>query len=205
MSDEPLLGRRELNKQHTRERLVGALRELFGETGRFASVEEIVERAGVSRATFFNYYRSKDELLAAVYAELIVGLDQLVAGLVSSELTTRERIVAVFADFAENCEREPELLLPLTAELDRLATQEQSIERARGLTEMMQLILVPGVERGEVRTDLTPEFLGRMVASVYVSTVRHGWRDGGSVTFAEDFLRAGRFVAEALEPRPSSE
>jgi AcrR family transcriptional regulator len=65
--------------QDVRERLVSAAFDLFAERGyEQTTVDEIAERAGVGRTTFFRNYRSKedvifpdhDELLAAIEARL---------------------------------------------------------------------------------------------------------------------------------------
>ncbi|AHF79492.1 TetR/AcrR family transcriptional regulator [Thermococcus paralvinellae] len=51
----------------TRERILKAARELFAEKGYDkTTVDEIVERAGVAKGTFYNYFRSKEELIKIV-------------------------------------------------------------------------------------------------------------------------------------------
>src|SRR6476620_9486209 len=53
--------------QHTRERIVMAVRELLREQ-RFheSTVEQVAERAGVSRATVYQHFRSRIDLLDAI-------------------------------------------------------------------------------------------------------------------------------------------
>jgi AcrR family transcriptional regulator len=59
------LSRRERKKQETRQSLLAAAMALFEEKGYDATpVEEITERADVAKGTFFNYFPSKDALLA---------------------------------------------------------------------------------------------------------------------------------------------
>ena len=54
-------------RQATRQRLMDAAVELFGERGVLgASVEEICERAGFTRGAFYSNFESKDELLLAL-------------------------------------------------------------------------------------------------------------------------------------------
>ncbi|MFD3427292.1 TetR/AcrR family transcriptional regulator [Nocardia fluminea] len=61
----PLSGRRERNKQELRERIYAAAIALFSEKGYDgATVDDITERAGVARGTFFNHYQRKDDLIA---------------------------------------------------------------------------------------------------------------------------------------------
>src|SRR4051794_7024044 len=51
----------------TRERIVGAVRELLSEgTFHECTVEEVAERAGVSRATLYQHFRSRLDLVDAV-------------------------------------------------------------------------------------------------------------------------------------------
>jgi AcrR family transcriptional regulator len=61
---EQTLSRRERKKLETRQGLLHAAQALFQEQGyRATTVEEITERADVSKGTFFNYFPSKDALL----------------------------------------------------------------------------------------------------------------------------------------------
>ena len=61
---EHTLSRRERKKLETRQGLLKAAQALFLEQGyRATTVEEITERADVSKGTFFNYFPSKEALL----------------------------------------------------------------------------------------------------------------------------------------------
>lgn len=65
-----MAGRRELNKARTRQALVDAARELARERGLDdVTAEDIAERAGVSRRTFFNYFTGIEGVVAAGLAE----------------------------------------------------------------------------------------------------------------------------------------
>lgn len=72
-----MISKREQNKRDTNDRLLSAARILFSAQG-FASttVDDIAERAEVSRATFFNYFQGKDSVLEALHSD---HLDQLAA------------------------------------------------------------------------------------------------------------------------------
>ena len=58
---------RAMGAQHTRERIVTAVRELLREQ-RFheSTVEQVAERAGVSRATVYQHFRSRIDLVDAI-------------------------------------------------------------------------------------------------------------------------------------------
>lgn len=201
MSEHTTLGRRERNKQQTRLRLLDATRHLFAERGAAgATIEDIADLAGVSRATVFNYFPSKDDLIVALHASHMDALAALIDDLLARPLATAERIVAVFDDFARESRRHSEYMRAFTGEIERdLVTPSTSAERTRQFEDQMLRILEPGIERGEVRTDYPLPFLAQMVGAVYVSTVRH-WRQNLDDD-TESFYRAAYFAAESLVPR----
>jgi AcrR family transcriptional regulator len=61
--------RRERKRLETQQRLMRAAIELISEKGLFdVRVEEITERADVGKGTFFNYFPTKEHLLAVLFA-----------------------------------------------------------------------------------------------------------------------------------------
>jgi AcrR family transcriptional regulator len=72
MSDvaEPGRGKREQTKLRNRQVILAAARETFSELGYdAATVRDIVRRTGLSVGAFYNYYRSKEEVRAALAAD----------------------------------------------------------------------------------------------------------------------------------------
>ncbi|MBS9372827.1 hypothetical protein [Rhodococcus sp. B50] len=125
-------------------------------------------------------------------------LARLVDELLSHDLTTDERIVAVFADFARETREPPGYLQALTVELEKdMATTELSDARTQLLDDELLRILQAGVTRREVRTDHPPQLLARMVGAMYLSTVRR-WRSDPNDDVTEMFVRAARFAAESI-------
>ena len=60
-------GKREATKLANRQAILDAAREVFGELGYEATtVRDIIRRTGLSVGTFYNYYRSKEEVFAAL-------------------------------------------------------------------------------------------------------------------------------------------
>ena len=53
--------------RRARERLLESARDLFAADGiRAVSVEQLLERSGVGRASFYRHFATKDELVVAV-------------------------------------------------------------------------------------------------------------------------------------------
>lgn len=64
MDESASQGRRERNKQRTREALIEAALELFADKGyEHTAVREITDAADVSERTFFRYFASKEDLV----------------------------------------------------------------------------------------------------------------------------------------------
>jgi AcrR family transcriptional regulator len=61
------IGKREQTKVQNRQAILDAAREVFGELGyEAATVRDIIRRTGLAAGTFYNYYRSKEEVFAAL-------------------------------------------------------------------------------------------------------------------------------------------
>ncbi|MFN3512149.1 MAG: TetR/AcrR family transcriptional regulator [Phenylobacterium sp.] len=63
-------GKREQTKVQNRQAILDAAREVFGELGyETATVRDIIRRTGLAAGTFYNYYKSKEEVYVALAAE----------------------------------------------------------------------------------------------------------------------------------------
>jgi AcrR family transcriptional regulator len=70
----PTTGRNERRKARTRASLLSAARRRFGEHGFDATtIAEIAEEADIAVGSFYNYFRTKEELLAALLEETLAG------------------------------------------------------------------------------------------------------------------------------------
>ena len=92
------VGKREQTKVQNRQAILDAAREVFGELGyEAATVRDIIRRTGLAAGTFYNYYRSKEEVFAA-FAPILKGLRGRGT---SFEEFVREAIVAYFEFMAD--------------------------------------------------------------------------------------------------------
>lgn len=74
-ADEKPLGRRERRKLETRARLIAAARSLIADSGVDAvRINEITDEADVGFGSFYNYFESKDAIVAAVVEALAAEL-----------------------------------------------------------------------------------------------------------------------------------
>ena len=65
------------------------------------SVQQIVEAAGVTKGAMYHYFRSKDDLLFAIYEQLLTLQGERLSQIVDSGLPTQETLRAVCVDVVE--------------------------------------------------------------------------------------------------------
>lgn len=85
---------------NVRDQVARAAVELFAEKGYAnTSVQEVVERAGVTKGAMYHYYRSKDDLLFGIYERMLTlqreHLDEIVARGLSTADTLRTACIDV--------------------------------------------------------------------------------------------------------------
>jgi len=82
-----------------RDRLLAAADELFYAQGvHVVGVDRIVEKAGVTKASLYNTFGSKDELVRAYLENHFRRRQARIAAILAANPTPRERILAVFAE-----------------------------------------------------------------------------------------------------------
>ena len=64
-----------LQVQRTRTRLQEAARRVFGRKGMAVSINDVVEAAGISRPSFYNYYTTIEQLLESVTEDMVAELN----------------------------------------------------------------------------------------------------------------------------------
>jgi AcrR family transcriptional regulator len=80
-----------------RERLLAAADELFYEEGiHTVGIDRIIERAGVAKASLYNTFGSKDELVRAYLTGRYAARQERVTGFIARYDTPRDRLLGVF-------------------------------------------------------------------------------------------------------------
>lgn len=86
-------------KASAKDRLLAAADELFYAEGvHVVGVDRIVEQAGVTKASLYNTFGSKDELVRAYLERHLVGRRSRIAQVLASHSTPRAQILGVFAE-----------------------------------------------------------------------------------------------------------
>ncbi|MHB1468582.1 MAG: TetR/AcrR family transcriptional regulator [Solirubrobacteraceae bacterium] len=109
---------REQVAAHQRERLFAAMIECIDERGFVAStISDLVERAGVSRRTFYEHFDNKEECLLATYDMLFAELVEGIAGVQTDDGDWLRKVEAVVEAIFEVTVRRPDAARLVCVEL----------------------------------------------------------------------------------------
>lgn len=176
---QPKTSRREQKKLRTRDAILDAASKSFatyGITG--ATIDEIAEQADVARATLFNYFPSKADMVAALAIRLDEDLFALIDLYLTKDLPFDRRIVGVFRSSGRHLEKNHAVARPLVA-VSEQAWSNGSLHRLHYSTrKFMELIAGTHDIPVDSETGLEDEALtvcGEMLMGVY-SNLIHNWR-----------------------------
>jgi AcrR family transcriptional regulator len=110
----PFPGRR---VRRARERILEAMLLVSGERGyEHISVQDVIERAGASRATFYKHFEDKEDCFAQAYGDAAGWLYQRLTGIAKRQPSWREGLRSALAELLEFCANQPALARALFVE-----------------------------------------------------------------------------------------
>jgi AcrR family transcriptional regulator len=90
------------DRRPARERLLAAAAELFYEEGvNTVGIDRVIERAGVAKASVYDCFGSKEELVRSYLAARQESREQRITEKIQTYSTPRERLLAVFESMGE--------------------------------------------------------------------------------------------------------
>jgi len=122
-------------KRRSRERLLEAMLLTSGEIGyEQLSVQDVIERAKTSRATFYKYFDDKEDCFVAAYREASEWLYQRLEALAKRQPSWKEGLRVAVAELLEFCANQPALARALFVEAlaaggDAMAQHDLLMER----------------------------------------------------------------------------
>jgi AcrR family transcriptional regulator len=220
-----MAGRREEKKRQLRLRILEASEALFRGRGfDETTVDAILEAVGISRQTFFNYFPSKQAVLAEIgiawlrrqselprrgtrVVESMPGA--LFAGM-RAAIRGQLRAIEKVRCFMRLVFTRSGLFFPQGPQLD-LPEDEARLDHTRALFGALGGLMKEGQKAGVIRRDLSAEQVAEIYVSVMWVTIRlwltDYWREPGSLetrgTHALDVLEAG-LRADATQRRKPS-
>jgi AcrR family transcriptional regulator len=103
--------------RRARERLLEAMLMVSGERGyEQTSVQDVIEAAHASRATFYKHFKDKDDCFAQAYHDAAEWLYRRLIGVAKRQPGWREGLRAALAELLEFCANQPSLARALLVE-----------------------------------------------------------------------------------------
>ena len=164
----PRSDRRERRRLETRERLYRAALELFGERGFLeTTVEDITEAADVGKGTFFNYFATKEHVLAAYGGERIAAVERALEKARATSGSILEVLGELATDSAGQSHENPAVLRAIYAAHASCAPVRAELQkRMRTSRKILAEIISLAQKRGEIRSDAPPIELARVIQTV---------------------------------------
>jgi len=158
-------GRRARRRAETRERILRSAFDLFARQGFFATtVEQITEAADVGKGTFFNYFPSKEHVLAGFAEGQVERVQRALEATRERKDSIRVILHHLILSMGEQPARSPELLRSLlVANLSSAPVRQLTRHNLEHGRRLLAELIACGQRRGEVRSDLKPAEVARSI------------------------------------------
>ncbi|MFH1502541.1 MAG: TetR/AcrR family transcriptional regulator [Candidatus Eisenbacteria bacterium] len=179
-----------------REKIISAAAKFFGDKGYHnTTTAEIADAAGVAAGTIYIYFRSKEELLVAVFEEFLgVHMDRLREG-VAREADPESKVRRLISLGLELMEENPESAkiflsqLRQSTEMIKMVTKRSS----RAYKDIIEEVLEEGVRRGVCRK-MNVRAGASMLFGAFQSTVLDWVADDCSYPLASQADELSEFI-----------
>jgi AcrR family transcriptional regulator len=170
MDQEPL---RERNKRRVTQRIISAASGLFKTCGYHSTtMDDIAEKAEISRGTLFNYFPSKEALLLPWGQEIV---EQKILPQLSKYLRSQPTVWKVFrfmfTKMSETLREYPDVILAFVREAAKDYHPGPAYSSGVDQKEFYAQVIRYGQERGEIRTDLPMENLASYLGALQMSLI----------------------------------
>lgn len=185
-------------KEERPQEITEAAFQAFSEKGYAATrVEEVAQRAGVSKGLLYLYFKTKEELFKAVIKSVVIRrVDALVAALENTELSSEDFLRGPLLEFMKSVPGSPvavviRLMISEGHRHPDLVDYYWENVVSKGLAAISRFI-DRGVQRGEFRATAVSELPQLLLAPVMLAVV---WR----ILFARRDLDTDRLIATHID------
>jgi TetR/AcrR family transcriptional regulator, fatty acid metabolism regulator protein len=179
-----------------RRQLLDAAVRVFARKGFHASrVGDIAEEAGVAHGLLYHYFESKDQVLEAVFHENWSILLARIASVEETDEPAVDQLRHIAAILLRTWLHLPDVVRVVIREFGRSPELAERIGELAQPIEVIERVIVRGIQRGEFRADIDP----RVAATVVYGSIDElltGWVLGRLPAAEEDVAAAERTLLE---------
>ena len=174
-----------------RRQLLEAAVRVFARKGYHASrVGDIAEEAGVAHGLLYHYFKSKDQVLEAVFHENWSVLQARIASVEETDEPAADQLRHISAIVLRTWLHLPDVVRVVIREFGRSPELAEWIGELAQPIDVIQRVIARGIERGEFRQDIDPRV---------AATVVYGSIDELLTAWVLDRLPAGEEDVAAAE------
>lgn len=178
------MDRRERHQAETRAALVDAAYQLFSERGfENVTIEDITDRADVSRRTYFRYFPSKESV---IFGDALAVLERLVNAIAALDRLDLPSVVATISQYFEPLQDDERFRLRLAL----LRDNRELDDAAAGFRSEFRRRLASGLEAREPPLAPLELHLISALVAMLTTTVARTWCDLGFEPDLRDLLRS---------------
>ena len=179
-----------------RRQLLDAAVRVFARKGYHASrVGDIAEEAGVAHGLLYHYFKSKDEVLEAVFHDNWSLLQQRIASVEETDEPAADQLRHITAIVLRTWLHLPDVVTVVIREFGRSPELADRIGDLAQPIEVIQRTIERGIERGEFRSDIDPQFAATVVYGS-IDELLTGWVLGRLPSGEEDVAAAENALLE---------
>jgi AcrR family transcriptional regulator len=170
ISHHPRPNRRERRSADIRERLFRAALQLFAARGYLnTTVEDITDAADVGKGTFFNYFPTKEHVLATYGEERIETIERALERARKADGRVLPILKELITGLCGQSSQSPELLRSIfAAHYSSAAVREALQKRLQRGRRLFGEMFALAQKSGEIRRDLSPTELGRLTQIIFM-------------------------------------
>jgi AcrR family transcriptional regulator len=197
----PRSSRRERHRTETRDRLFRAALALFAARGFLeTTVEDITEAADVGKGTFFNYFPTKEHILAEFGGQRTAAVERALQKARATEGPVLAVVRELVGDSAGQADKSAALLRAIfAAHASCASVREELVKRIHVGRRILAQIFLLAQERGEIRRDIPAIDLARMTQRIFMG-VTMSWAIKPESTLRKTSEEAWDLIQPSLLP-----
>jgi TetR/AcrR family transcriptional regulator, fatty acid metabolism regulator protein len=181
-----------------RQQLLGAAVRVFARKGFHASrVGDIAEEAGVAHGLLYHYFKSKDQVLEAVFHENWSILIARIESVEETDEPAADQIRHIAAIVLRTWLHLPDVVRVVIQEFGRSPELGERIGELTLPIDALQRVIARGIERGEFRKDVDPAFAATVVYGS-IDELLTAWVLGRLPSDEEAVARAEQTLVEVI-------
>jgi TetR/AcrR family fatty acid metabolism transcriptional regulator len=182
--------------EEKRRQLLDAAVRVFARKGFHASrVGDIAEEAGVAHGLLYHYFKSKDQVLEAVFHENWSVLLARIASVEETDESAADQLRHIAAIVLRTWLHLPDVVRVVIREFGRSPELAERLGELTQPIDAIQRVIERGIERGEFRQDVDPRFAAAVVYGS-IDELLTAWVLGRLPSDEEDVAAAERTLLE---------